>query len=521
MAIGTLDKLAPWADDGGTQVSAPSDAKVAHGWNIGEQPPNVHENWKNNRGDTAINDLIDLHDLHCENDYSDTIAARCSGLPVATALLNPLNAINRLDATSPAVGAICRGYDYPNARECVFGLRGTASGYQQICKITNLADGTICQVWITTNIPSGLTSVDLCCDGFFIYVLITISSETSKSHIYRVPIGADYVNGVATSYDAHIATTGCAAKPASRVSGEPDGRNGKRICVADATHIAFIDASSDGVCIIKKDLTGFDKGQGNYVGIPGSITGTGVTNSGICSDGTRVWCIYSGTVSDVAVNILCAALISNPAAPAAGLTRSWATNPVVWSQYELDVVTTGVCGLAYDGAAVNVLANGSAPATGVTHYSFVIQFDVVSEQLYLPRFIFPSGHANAGMHNGGVCFTGRRIAAVFPICPIEDLTTTDLWLKCNRYQEGLALLDPFKGGVDIAYSLAWGVQNCSVNDEHLTPLVSPIPPAVRSIVADVVFADGCIWVLRYYFPTDSYSVDAILITRIPAISARG
>jgi len=518
---GTCDKLTPWADDGGSQVEAPTDVKIAHGWNIDEQPPNVHENWKNNRGDVKINELIDIHDLNCENDYNDTIASRCSGLPASDALLNPVNPVNREALTTYIPVSICRGYNYVTKKECIFGLDCLPSAAGTILGFANDEDGTIVKTRIITNIPttSGLVPVDICCDGFFLYLLYSYDDGgNDQSRLYKVALGEEYANGVATTYTKTYEPAGHGAIP-NKLAGT-DGHGGKRLCVADATHLAFIDDRNQEIVVVTKALTSHLSGSGNLAVVAG-LTSLTMENTGICSDGTRIWFYATGVATTVYWNVLCAALIDTPTDPTAGMTRDWSTAPVAWPRYELDVLDTGSFALVWDGTVVHALCNGGwGPTISNTHGSFDIQFDPLAEHLYLPRYMIPSGHIRAGNHNGGACFTGRHVAVVFPICPVTDLYVTNLWLKTNRYQAGLCLLEPNRGGVNIAYSIAWGVQTCTIHDEHITAVKVPTVPVDPSKVVEICFADDCVWVLQYFFDLGTESVESCLITRIPAISRR-
>lgn len=514
---GTIDKLREWASDGGTQIETPADAKIDHGWNVDEQPPNVWENWKNNRDEQKINELIDLHDLNCENDINAEIGDRCSGLiDDNQSLVNPVNTINR---TNPAVVSICRGYDYANSRECVFGLRASGTGAQQIVNIfNNEEDTTIDYNWVTTNIPTGLTPVDLCCDGYYIFLMFNSGSDLE---LYRVPIGSEYTNGIATTYDAHLELAGKAVT--TKYKGL-NGRGGKRMCVANGTNIAFLNIIDDCITIVTKALDAHTDGIGTFDAVTDPYTPNSpcILERGICSDGDRVWFVGSFGKSGELYNceILGAALISDPTDDTAGLTRDWATDPPYWAFLLSDdpnFIYMSVNGLAYDGQNINIGVSGRYLST---HGTWVLQFDVPSEMFFNARFHILDGRVkeDSTSYNGGITFTGRRIAVVSPVCP--GYPFDEIIGSANETQLGLALLDPFKGGIDLEPYTYWDTQGINIDADQVTALESTAAVADASRIADIVFSDNCIWVLVYRFTIGSDTVSSQYIIRVTSISER-
>jgi hypothetical protein len=515
-----INKLDPWASDGGTQIDPPLASKVARGWNPGDQPPSQWENWRVNRDNLKTNEIIDGLNARAENDLFDTLYDRCSGLPGSNAALNPASPVNRLDVTDPAIVSICRGYDWTNKRECVFGLQGTPSD-PRIVKIGNNPDGEIEEIEIPVNFSTAYVPIDLCCDGYYIFVIYTQADDGSGnpvSHIYRVPIGPSYTHGVAPEYDAHLVTTD-SATTAPVLTGE-NGSGGRRICVADADHIAFIDSRNAGVAIVAKDLESFETGSGNASSLPVEFSSLAVSNTGICSDGTRVWCTYNAMYGGDGVYVLCAVLISSPSRPGAGLTRDWETDPIYWPNSVEGEFLAGVTSLVFDGAAINVTGNVRKDLDN-THYAFVHVFDVSAEQYYYNRVRVTSGHGYSGLCNGSSCFTGRRIATVNPVNPFDDMSDPDIDEICNIYQYGLALIPVNRGGVNnSALVLFDSEQSYSITDQFVTALENCAVATEASRIAFVAFADDCIWAIKYVFPLADPGVTGIELIRVPCISGR-
>ena len=524
---GTIDKLDSWASDGGTQIVAPSSVKVAQGWNVDEQPPNVYENWKNNRSDEKANELIDLHDMNCENDFNDSIADRCSGLPASDALLYPTSAVNRVFTTSDFIAAICRGYNRESLKECVFALSAKTADANKIAVIENAADGSISVNWVSTNVPvhSSLVPVDLCCDGSFIFLLYT-NTGNYQSYLYRVALDAGAANGVSTTYDKSYIPTGHAADNAKCIG--TDGAGGKRICIADALNIAFIDDANAEIVIVTKTLTSHLSGPGTLAVIPGALTTPIVEHNGLCSDGVRVWFTVSATASVTKEkNILCAVLISAPTDTTAGLSRPWSTDPPAWEKSDSGsaLLYSGVTALVFDGYQIHVIVNeahAASPSNRV-HATFDLQFDLVSESFYMPRYKISAGHNNAGNHNGAACFTGRRLAIILPICAADNLLLANLWDNSNQYQAGLCLLNPARSGINEIYPGTWGEQTCVINEDHIVPLKSSaaVAPTEGYRTADACFSDNCIWSLIMGYDIGTDAVNNTLIVRVPSISERG
>lgn len=530
---GTIDKLDEWASDGGTQIVAPTAAKIARGWNVGEQPPAQWENYRVNRDNLKINELIDVHDLHVENDYNDSIEDRCAGIPNSAALLNPVNAINRLDVYTPGgvaapITAACRGYDRRNSRECVFGLCYSVTTKRIALIYNDPSDNTIgIEVTAIVADSSSHIPIDICCDGDYIYVLMT-SAGLTNAHIYRYEMGATFAAGFDTSPDGHIEIAGYGAPvKALGLATESGGHGGRRLIVADADHIAFVGGGE--VVIVDKELTTFEHGTGSLASLGVFYVSPTIETNGICSDGSRIWFTANCTLDTdpQEYTILLSALISNPADPTGGITRDMSTNPVIWlALYEVPAPTTtraGVTALIWDGDNVNVLGNGTYKAEGAddpTHYSWNVQFNVASEFAYMPRHVIASGHADGGRHNGGGVWTGRRIAHIVPSCPIANPEATDLWEKCNKWQASLFLYNSLAGGANIEYSIGWANQFAEIPDYKGIALKSQLIPAKASRIADVVFADDCIWALVFYFDEDTAGIDAAYMIRVISISSR-
>lgn len=523
--IGTIEKLAEWASDGGDAVIAPSAAEIAAGWQPGDQPPAEYENWKNQRDEQKTNELIDLHDLHAENDYVDTIADRCSGIPSVTALLNPVSSANRLalddlfgEMANAGAVSICRGYDYTQSKECVFGLCAAPDTYHKIFKFYN-AGKTLQYKRVTTNIPDSVFAVDLCCDGDYIFVLCDGHTETPSVDIYRIPIGEGYTHGICATYDEHIHIG------ATRVTGKNTGylgKGGKRICVADVDNVAFIDDLNDEVVIVAKTLATADSGSGTASVLPGTFTGAEIIYRSICSDGKRIWYTLSASNSEVSatVEVLCAALISNPTSATADLTRSWATDAPFWISVlsdDPDFVAIASQALVWDGASVNVLTAGRYLET---HGAWIAQFDVESEFWFSNRYWIKHGRniTDGVNHTGGMCFTGRRLAPVFLFNPYDEISEPAIWDECNEFQFGVSLLNPYLGGVN---NVDWDLSYTEIRDDRILTVETNSPVDDDRRIADVVFSDDSLWLLRYTFADEAATVDHYDLIRIPALSARG
>jgi hypothetical protein len=528
MSFGKIEPLDEWASDGGTQIVAPTAIKVARGWNAGEEPLSTTENWKNNRDEQKINELAAHNDLHSERDFGALIVDNCSSFAPTNRFNDPVDAINII--TPFDLSCICRGYDYTTGKECVFGLSGFASASNSIRTIQNAEDGTIDVNGITTNIPTGLKPVDLCCDGSFIYALYN-SADDADLKLYKIAIGAEYTNGVSTVYTSGLVVSGGAL---TRKYVGHNGKCGKVVCVADANNIAYLDDGEGEIAIVAKNFgSAPTTGTGNVGALDPTYNFLEIAQEGgICSDGSRIWFIAKCTYSGQTIHVLCATLISNPTNTAAGLTRDWDTDPPSWWALYLDdptFVSITETGLVFDGQCVNVSLIGYHDVSALKDWGcWIFQFDVVSEYSRQNRFRVASGFkppedSSSRLANGGIEWTGKRLSVVFPHTPV-DPETTGLFADCNQYQNGHVLINPFVGGADVPFSW-WGTstdpnQMITVDEDKVVVLEPTEAVTTAARVSGVVFADDCLWVLRFEFAVGDADVDDVKLTRITSLSSR-
>lgn len=525
---GTIDKLIPWADDGGTQVVAISDVKVERGWNVGEQPPAQWENWRVNRDNNKINELADILILNSESEYADTIADKCSGIPNVSRMLDPRAAVNRLESAvdGERIKFICRGYDYTQNIECVFALLDNEpDSFVTIRKIYNASDGTIETKDVLTEIVvlgAGYMR-GICCDGNYIYLVQY--KDSTHFLVYKVSLGAAYAHGIDTNF-THLEVSSTYI-PNKGYHGN-GGASGNYLCVADANTVAVF--STTGIVMVDKDMGSYVKGTGTYGAIN---TGTWPTlapwtYSGICSDGLRVWYSAYAQVgsTDEYAGFLCAALISDPTSTTAGLERNWTSDPAMWQLFDDITSATAnrnvVCDLIYTGSGICALMDHAKyDGVSATDYAMAIgTYDLESESFMVASHLIPCGHSLLWQEDpgtitgsdGAMCFTGRRIACAIPT------NINDNSYISGFYDQSVVFVDPFVGLVDdyqvTTRTAEIGSAACTAIQLHEDIHTN------RRRIRQCVFADDCLWVVSITFVVEHTDIDAASLIRIPTVSAR-
>ena len=512
----SIDKIDPvWAsDETPGYIVAPADSKIERGWAPNEQPPNPYENFRGNRVEAKINEVIDNDNLKIDNEFFDTLYDRCSLLPSADSILHPAGASNKVSMPNDVI--MCRGYDHFNKRECVFSLGRTDPTilhviYNQFPDSDN---------WTYTTVSlDGLTSsdiaIDLCCDGYYLYIA-TNDEDTSASTIsvYQFEESSQVVNPEREDY--------------RQISGEwiftafddwaTNSNVGKQICVADADNLAVLDTTNHQIGIIPKNLSTapvWGQGQLATIDLPATTVVT-LAPRGICSDGTRIWAFAAvSTESGAHINDhLFAVLIADPTDVTGGVSRS------AGSLYLPETSTDRIWDIIFDGRALHVLSMHYDAGAHATHDNIL---DLTQETWTVARYAITSGNVDSVLtRRWATCaaFTGRRVAVVTPVCPVDDLTMASLWLVCNQSQMGLALLNTDRGGYDVIGDASYE-QTIEIKDDQVTCLM-PMSVSVTTYhrISSVVFADSCLWVLVHRFLVADDSCDNTFLIRVPSIERR-
>jgi hypothetical protein len=505
----TIDKIDPvWASDGTSgYLVAPADSKIERGWAPNDQPANPWENWKNKRAEDKINEVVQTHNLTSEAGYFDSVYDKCSGLPsVLENIMHPTTTKNKKGMPNDLI--MCRGYDFLNNRECVFSLGRTDPTVLHV--IYNQLDADPDWTYATFSL-SGLAAtaapIDICCDGHFIFIA-TNDAGSAGSTISRYALSPSTI--VNATRDAHWPISGGERFTEHGTWVSP--AIGRQMCIADDDNIAFLDTVNNQIGLMSKELdTAPTYGKGQLLTID-AIPSSTVTllPRGICSDGTHIWALAYVEISAADYDHLFAVLISDPTDATAGISRA------AGSMYLPTGSQARMHDVCFDGVAIHVI---SLYELSHAHSAYISTYDLYSSFWNVGRYYIPSGNVStvsARRWTACVTFTGRSIAAVMPVCPMADLSVTDLFtLGCNQSQIGLALLETDRGGYNVVAGASF-LQNITVTDKDVMALeYQSVDTVYNTRTGSVVFADNCIWVMTHVYKVSDDSFHLTRITRVP------